>query len=216
MESLITMKRVHNDSGFTLLELIIIVAIVGLIGAIAAPNILNWTTARSIQSDLTAIEARIEYARAVSVSENRQVKIILINNLMRVRILDSNTPTNRNSSCTNTNLNNPNEYAEDYSFTATVTSRHNNSGQTSGRNFVAAPTNNAAYSQNSGVLCFNSDGTTSSGGFLIQQVNPRLSTNDPMRNEQYRIDVFQTGFYSAERYVVNELCTAPNCWQERD
>lgn len=210
------MKRVHNDSGFTLLELIIIVAIIGLIGAIAAPNILNWTTARSIQADLTALEARIEYARTVSVSENRQVKILLINNMIRVRILDSNTPTTRNSSCTNTNLNNPSEYAEDYSFTATVTSRHNNSGQTSGRAFVAAPTNNTAYSQNAGVLCFNSDGTTSSGGFLIQQVNQRLDSDDPMRTEQYRIDVFQTGFYSVERYVVNELCAAPNCWQERD
>ena len=210
------MKRVYNDPGFTLLELIIIVAIIGLIGAIAAPNILSWTTARSIQADLTAIEARIEYARAISVSQNRQVKILFLNNLVRVRILDSNTPTNRSSSCNNRNLNNPNEYAEDYSFTATVTSRHNNNGQTSGRNFLAAPINSTAYSRNSGVLCFNSDGTTSSGGFLIQQLNPRLASNDPMRNEQYRIDVFQTGFYSVERYVVNELCTAPNCWQERD
>jgi len=212
----IMMKRVINSNGFTLIELLIVIAIIGIVGVIATPNILSWTNSRSIQTDLAAIKARIEYARAVSVAENRQAKVLLLAGVMQVRIYDSDTPTNINSACSGSDLNNPNEYAEDYNFTATVSSRQNHSGQTSGRNFVPAPTDSAAYSRNSGTLCFNSDGTSSSGGFLLKLDNPWLENDHPMKTEKYRIDVFKTGFYSVERYVPNSSCTTPNCWAEAD
>ena len=42
------------------------------------------------------------------------------------------------------------------------------------------------------------------GGFLLQNENGE---------QRYRVDIFQTGFYSVERYVDNGQCD-PNCWVE--
>ena len=208
------MKKANNQKGFTLLELIIVVGIIGAIAIIATPNILSWNQSRTIQADLAAIKARIEFAQNNSVSEGRQIRLVLTNGntgpvmTVRSRSVNENTPTNMNTPCSgNQSQNLANGYTENYNFgSTTVRSRHNNNGAIGGRSYVAAPQNNNRYNQNRSTICFNSDGTSSMGGFLLSNWNAG-------NTERYRIDIFQTGFYSVERYVDNGAC-APNCWVE--
>ena len=207
------MKKAINQSGFTLLELLVVVAVIGIIGLIATPNISTWNQSRTIQADLAAIQARIEFAKNASVSEGRQIRLVIANGnnnpLMRVRSRSSaaNTPTDMNSDCSgNAGQNLANGYTEDYNFgSASVQSRHNANGNIGGRSYLAAPQNSNRYSQNNSSICFNSDGSSSMGGFLLQNANSE---------QRYRIDVFLTGFYSVERYVCNDQRIAPNCWVE--
>ena len=206
------MKKANNQKGFTLLELIIVVGIIGAIALIATPNISSWNQSRTIQAALAAIQARIDFAKNASVSEGRQIRLVIANGnnnpLMQVRSRSNaaNTPTNMNSDCRgNVGQNLANGYTEDYNFgSASVQSRHNANGNIGGRSYLAAPQNSNRYSQNNSTICFNSDGTSSMGGFLLQNENGE---------QRYRVDIFQTGFYSVERYVDNGQCD-PNCWVE--
>ena len=166
-----------------------------------------------IQTDVDNLISRIEYARVKAVSEGRQFKLKTETSsgtsTIMVRILsgsNADTPTNESSSCTWNNSNTtPDSYSDTYTFTSTVTTRHAQGSEIGSRNFVAAPNNNNNYSRNTGTLCFNSDGTTTSGGFLLDY-----------EDDKYRVDVFKLGFYSVERYVSNNNCTEPNCWRESD
>ena len=52
------------DQGFSLLELLIVLAVVGIISAITVPNIASWTTSRNITYDLGEIRKLIDYAKS--------------------------------------------------------------------------------------------------------------------------------------------------------
>ena len=224
MALLVMMKRVNNSNGFTLLELLIVVAIIGIVGVIATPNILSWTNSRSIQTDVNELVSRIQYVRAKAISEGRQFKLKTDNpasgNTLIVRKLsgsDADIPTNDDSDCVwGKSATQPDEYAETYTFSSTVKTRHNKDSDGGTRVFKAAPLDNNKYKKNQGTLCFNSDGTTTTGGFLLERTNPWLADDHPMKTEKYRIDVFKAGFFSVERYVPNSNCTVPNCWAEAD
>lgn len=206
------MKKANNQKGFTLLELIIVVGIIGAIALIATPNISSWNRSRAIQADLAAIQARIDFAKNASVSEGRQIRLVIAfgpngpSMQVRSRSSAANTPTNMNSDCLATaGQNLASGYTEEYNFdVASVQTRHGANGEISGRSYVAAPQDSNRYQMNNSAICFNSDGTSSMGGFQLQSENGE---------QRYRIDVFQTGFYSVERYVDNGQCN-PNCWVE--
>lgn len=68
------MKR-FNKTGFTLLELIIVVAILGIVSAIAAPNYMNYMAERRLKGAARMVMSDLMAARQKAVSQNINVTV---------------------------------------------------------------------------------------------------------------------------------------------
>ena len=64
-----------QSDGFTLVELLVSVAIILLISSIAVPNFINWRTESQIRGAINNLRGDMELARARSIKENQQVTI---------------------------------------------------------------------------------------------------------------------------------------------
>ena len=65
----------HNKNGFTLLELMIVVAIFGILSAIAIPNVFAWMSNRRILNATNELNAAFQLARSQALRENADVVI---------------------------------------------------------------------------------------------------------------------------------------------
>ncbi len=59
-------KSMRKDKGFTLLEVIVVIAIIGIMSAIAIPNYMSWVSDNADESCCTGFEISYEYGQAQS------------------------------------------------------------------------------------------------------------------------------------------------------
>lgn len=64
-----------NKDGFTLLELMVVVAIFGILSAIAIPNMIGWRTSRQLIGATDELNALFHLARSRALRENADVVI---------------------------------------------------------------------------------------------------------------------------------------------
>ena len=81
------MKR---NTGFTIMELMVVVSILGLLSAIAIPNVFAWKSNRQIVNAANELNAVFQLARTEAIKENADVVITidLVNNRCEVFVDD--------------------------------------------------------------------------------------------------------------------------------
>jgi prepilin-type N-terminal cleavage/methylation domain-containing protein len=67
--------KIFNKTGFTLLELMIVVAILGIVSAIAAPNYTNYMAERRLKGAARMVMSDLMAARQKAVSQNINVTV---------------------------------------------------------------------------------------------------------------------------------------------
>lgn len=66
-----------SESGFTLIEMLIVVAIIGIAGLIALPNYLVWQSRSELRQAITEVQNQLLLARMAALSRNAPVTVAI-------------------------------------------------------------------------------------------------------------------------------------------
>jgi general secretion pathway protein H len=67
----------HSAAGFTLLELMVVLAILGLALAIVPASLMNATGAQALKADVRTLISGLHYARTRSIASNEPVALVI-------------------------------------------------------------------------------------------------------------------------------------------
>jgi len=66
-----------KEDGFTLIEVMIVVAIIGILSAIAVPNMVGWRTERQMQGTARVFYSDLQNARIIAIREAETVSVLI-------------------------------------------------------------------------------------------------------------------------------------------
>ncbi len=69
--------RKKTDSGFTLIEVLVVIVIIGLIAAIGTPSFNNWRQNANVNADMRRLYGFFQKARIEAVKQNETCSIVL-------------------------------------------------------------------------------------------------------------------------------------------
>ncbi len=72
---------VRNIKGLTLLEMLVVIAIIALVSAIVAPNIINWRRGVQLRGAANNLKGDLELAKTNAIRENNYVVIMFLDTL---------------------------------------------------------------------------------------------------------------------------------------
>ncbi|MBD2293556.1 type II secretion system protein [Anabaena sphaerica FACHB-251] len=70
-------SNVLNDQGFTILELLVIVVMVGILAAFSAPGYLAWSQRKKVDSAITSIEGAMKEAQRQAMAKSQTCNVTL-------------------------------------------------------------------------------------------------------------------------------------------
>ena len=69
--------RKHRESGFTLIEVMIVCAIIGIASALAIPNYVEWKAQHDLREAVSEFAANLNLSRVVAMNRNRQATVTI-------------------------------------------------------------------------------------------------------------------------------------------
>ena len=88
-------KTMRKDTGFTLMELMVVIGIVGILSAIAIPGYIKWLPGHRVGSAAQAVMSSLEFARINAIKTNADVTLNFDWANGRVTVVDSGANTLR-------------------------------------------------------------------------------------------------------------------------
>ena len=79
-----------RNKGFTLLELMIVIAIFGILAAVMTPSFLAWRDRSKVRGDATELRSAFESAKLRAIKHNTNVVVVFPDNVSYQAFIDTN------------------------------------------------------------------------------------------------------------------------------
>jgi len=163
------MENPTKNRGFTLVELVLVMAVIGILAAVGIPNFLNWLPNMRVRAAARDIYSNMQHIRSEAVKNNQDRAIVF------------NTANNTYSLCSLPGADNDWSTLADNTIIRTIDLTLSNSGIGYGHGSIPQgnsattlpgnfPNDDVSY-QNNNTLIFNSRGTCNPGYVYVQNGN---------------------------------------------